>query len=117
MQTRSAGFPVRVVSVRNPDLVCEDYSLNVVAHGNDRFDLNEDTGLDGAEMLGRLNEKLRYRADKLVYVHAGRDLFYEDFLRMIDTIYRPDQTIGVVTERVEEQYRTGEGCLVASAAR
>jgi hypothetical protein len=93
--------------------ICEDYRLNVTALPNDRFNLNENLSLDRADMVRRLDDKLNYRAEKFVYLHAGPDRFYRDFIRMLDAVYIPNESIALITEPVQRE--SSDGCLVIPA--
>jgi hypothetical protein len=61
-------------------------------------------------MVRRLNDQLKYRAEKSVYLHADRDLFYRDFIRMLDAVYIPNETIALVTNCLERE--SNGDCLV-----
>ena len=89
---------------------CEDYNLHVTALPNDRFNLNENMSLTRADMVRQLNDKLKHRSEKFVYLHAGRDLPWQDFIRMIDAVYVPNKSVVLVTERVQQE--SGGDCLV-----
>ena len=107
----ATGFQVFLAAQWEPlNIICEDNSLNVTALPNDRFNLNENLSLTRSDMVRQLNERLKFRAEKLVYLRAGRDLFYQDFIRMVDAVYRPDEPIGLVTERLQRE--SGGNCLV-----
>ena len=89
LPAKPVGFPLYVASA--PTIPCGDgYDLWVLAQGNHRFSLNDNSNLDMNELTRRLREILVHRAEKVIYVRGGPDVSYQDFVEMVDGVYRKD---------------------------
>jgi biopolymer transport protein ExbD len=105
---KTTGFVVHMVTAAQfPVIDCNEWDVHVTALANHRFNLNENMSLDGSELVIRLDDILKDRVEKVVFVHGERDLFYEDFIRMLDIIHQRDVTLAITTPQIS----TWDACL------
>ena len=80
------------------------------ALGNHRFRINDSDILDRAGLVRELENILKYRAVKAIWVRAEADTWYSDFIEMVDNVYRSGDLVAIYTDKVSELERQG-GCV------
>ena len=70
------------------DLCGDAYEIVVAALGNHQFRINENFGLNRNELVRRLNDIMKYRADKVIFLWSEPEISYGDFIELTDAVYQ-----------------------------
>lgn len=89
------GFPMYISGAGR---LCGDgHPLVVTALGSHRFTINYEGVTDKSGLIASLNDQLRYRAEKGLYLRAERGVSYSDFIELTDSVFQPDIRIAIAT--------------------
>jgi hypothetical protein len=107
-------------------MLCGDSRYIVAtAAKNARVRLNAEAEVSLDQLVLRLREVLRYRAEKLVYVKGEPDASWADFIGMIDRVWREPkaailmreaEVVSIITPEVDRLARQ-QYCLAPSCGR
>jgi len=108
---QAKGFPMYIADAPTQDWCGDDdHRVVVTALGNHRFAVNDSGVMNESSLASDLNDRLRMRAEKVLFLRAEPGVSYSDFIEMTDAAYHPDIRVVVMTHQVEELERKG-GCL------
>lgn len=110
-RSSSVGFLVDVASA--PTSCGDGRNIVAIAMGNGKARLNSEPAVWLDQLVLRLREVLKYRAEKLVYVTAEPQTSWADFLVMTSRVWPEAGVISLVTSDVERLARQRH-CLATS---
>jgi len=108
------GFRVDVMSAQEHGPICDGPMTVIQPRGNHRFRINDGADLDARELRQGLDQELRLRAVKVIFLWSEADIPYSDFVEMVDTVYRPDAIITVLTHKALAFGDANGGCFLPS---
>jgi hypothetical protein len=93
---------------------CGDGSdIVAVALGGHRARLNIEPETTIADATQRLHEIMSYRAEKVVFVRAEKDVSWEEFVELVDAVWPEANVVSILTRQVALLARRNI-CLVPS---
>lgn len=84
--------------------------LVLIAVGGGNAKLNSGPAAGMAEAIQRIHEANRYRANKIVWVEAGPDVSWGEFMELADRAWPETQVLSLLTPQVDAMVRR-HGCL------
>lgn len=105
---------VFIVAIADAPAECGDGRPVVAkALGNGRVRLNAEPEATVDEVVSRIHEVMRYRAERVVYVAAEPGVAWRDVLALVDRVWSEAEVISIITPKIEELARRRH-CLVPS---
>ena len=71
--------------------------------GQQKANLNMEEKPTIAAAVLRIREVMQYRAEKIVFVRARRDVSWGEFMQMVDQVWPEAQVVSLVTAPVQSQ--------------
>ncbi len=96
----SKGFIVDLAAVE-VSTTCGDNSVVAVAIGRHRAKLNAEPDVAFSEAIRGLHEVMTHRVERIVYVKAEPDVFWGEFLELVDNVWPEVNVVSILTPQVE----------------
>ena len=103
-----------IVTIADAPVECGDGRPVVAkALGNGRVRLNAEPEASVDEVVSRIHEVMRYRAQRVVYVAAEPGVAWRDVLALLDRVWNEAEAISIITPKIDELAQRRH-CLVPS---